>query len=218
MPEDLITTTAVIKVDPQSDSSVLSLLCEANKVRDFALARVIVTDADLVPATQDLSLIANLKKSLTEKKAEYYKPIKAHLDAITAAFQTILTPVEDADKITRAKMTAYDLEQKRKAREAEEINRLRMEAARKEMELKGELTESVNLMEAPPPPVKQVTTDAGSASFVKAPSTWELIDINLVPKEYLILDSVKIGKVIRAGGSIPGIKTILNTQLRVTAK
>ena len=66
-------THVVIRVKPEDDPSVVALTGEALKLRDYAVARVIATDADLPGATNDLALMASLKKALTEKKAEYTK-------------------------------------------------------------------------------------------------------------------------------------------------
>jgi len=38
---------------------------------------------------------------------------------------------------------------------------------------------------------------------------WELEDGDKVPEKYWVLDEVAIGKVIRAGGEIPGIKVVI---------
>lgn len=209
--------TALINIHPESDTSVLSLVCEANRMRDFAIARVIAADADLSPATEDLSMIAKLKKALTEKKAEYYKPVKAHLDAISAAFQTILTPVEEADKITREKIMAYRAEQSRKAAEAEAINQAKLDLARREAALNGgEITVDLTPVEAPAP-VKKVQTDLGTASTMKVVK-WELLDFAAVPDQFKVLDSAKVTKLVKAGGGIPGIRVFEEETLRVTAK
>jgi len=211
------TVTALIKVNPESDTSVLSLLCEANKLRDYALARVIASDADLSPATEDLSLIAKLKKSLTEKKAEYYKPIKTHLDAVSAAFQSLLTPVEEADKITREKIMAYRTEQKRKADEAAAINQAKLDLARREAALNGgEITVDLTPVEAPAP-VHKVQTDLGTASTMKV-LKWELVDFAAVPDQYKMIDAAKVTKIVKVGGTIPGIRTWEEETLRITAK
>ncbi len=212
-------TTAIINIAPQHDLVVLSLARQASQLRDFAVARVIATDADLTPATDDLSIIAKVKKALTEKKADYLKPIKVHVDAVNAAFATIMQPIEEADKITRLKVMAYRAEQESKARQAEDINRLRMEAAEKEMKLKGELTESVNLVEVPIP-VHRVSTDLGSASTMKV-YRWELTDLSQVPPEYKKLDEAKITAVVKASkGSIiiPGIRVYEDSTIRVTTR
>ncbi len=219
MPEDLTATTAVINISPESDLAVLQLVCEGNKLREYAIARTIATDADLKSAVDDLSLIAKVKKALVEKKAEYVKPVKAHLDAFNAAFAMVLTPVEDADRITRQKYDAYRAEQKRRYAEAEEINRKKIELAKQEAAFNG--TGEVTIDTTPvvaPVPIARVQTDVGSAGITH---NWkgEVIDFAALPNEYKIVDYVKLGKVIRAGlHSIPGVRIWEEEGIRVSTR
>ncbi len=135
-------------------------------------------------------------------------------------FKSLAIPLDQADKVTRSKILAYRAEQERKAREAEEINRLRMEAAKKEMELNGELTESVNLVDVAPAPPKTVHTDVGNLGTAKI-WKFEVIDPALVPREYMAVDMVKIGQVVRATKgsiSIPGIRVFSEDTLKVNTR
>lgn len=60
--------------------------------------------------------------------------------------------------------------------------------------------------------IKTINTDLGRAT-IQERKDWEIGDETLIPKEYWKLDESKIGKVIRAGGSVPGItvKTVKST-------
>jgi len=174
--------TAVIRINPAGDESVLLLLCEANLLRGFAESRVVMCADDVMHATEDLSLMANLKKALTAKQTEYVKPIKEQLAGVTDQFKMILTPIEDADRITRAKILAYRAAEQSKSAEIERINNLRMEAARAEAALNGtgEITEPVNLMPEVAPVATKVQTEVGNLgtmkvwklSFPKVPCYW----------------------------------------------
>ncbi len=209
---------AVIKIKPQDDPRVRALADEATKLRDYAVARTIKTDADCKPATEDLSVIARVKKALTEAKADYVKPIRGHLDDVNAAFTLILAPLDEADKVTRNKILAYREEQAKRAAEAEEINRQKAELARREAQFNGtgEITIDTTPVQAQEP-VKRVSTDIGTASVQKV-TTWELVDFAAVPDQYKILDAGKITKLVKGGGTIPGIKVIVKEGLRVTTR
>ena len=215
-----VETTAVasIKIKPENDPRVLALAKEAEQLRDFALARKLTTDADLTPATEDLSIIAKAKKSLTEAKAEYIKPIKGYLEDVNAAFTKIMTPLDEADKVTRNKILTYRSEQQRRQAEAEELNRQALELAKRQAEFSGtgEFTVDTTPIETPPP-VKRVSTELGTAGVVRN-LTWELVDFMLVPDQYKILDAGKITKLVKGGGSIPGIKIFTEETLRVMTR
>jgi len=208
--------TAIINVAPALDPAVGLLKEEAIRLKDFAEKRIIASDADLKPAVDDLSLIANVKKALATKKAEWLKPIKSHIDAVSAVFEEITTPLGQADIINRKKVLDYRAEQQRIADEAEAINRAKLELAQREAKLNdGVITVDLTPIEVPAP-IAKVRTDAGLAGTMKV-TKWELIDFKAVPDEYKTLDSARITKVVKAGGSIPGIKVWEEATLRVTA-
>ena len=182
------------------------------------MSREIKADTDLESVTNDLALIAKVKRALTEKKDEYTRPIKGYLADVTAVFTQMLSVLEDADTINRSKVRDYRAEQSKRALEAEEINRDAKELARRQAEFSGTGEISVDTSKVTAAPViAKISTEMGTAAFTKN-RTWELEDWDKVPKEYKLLDSVRIGKVVRAGGSIPGIKVIVEENLRINTK
>jgi hypothetical protein len=66
-----------------------------------------------------------------------------------------------------------------------------------------------------PDNIKTIHTDLGSAT-IQERKDWEIEDGSLIPQEFYKLDESKIGKIIRAGGSVPGIKikTVLSTAFK----
>jgi len=212
------TKLATIRVRPQQDPAVFALSEQAERLRDIALERRIVCDADLSPATEDLSVIAQVKKGLAAIKTEYVKPIKGHLDDVNAAFNMILKPLEEADSITRAAILAYRAAAQKRAAEAEAINRQAEELARKQAEFSGTGEFTVDTTpKVAPAVVDKVRTDIGSAGVMKV-TKWELVDKAAVPEDYKILDAAKITKIVKAGGSIPGIRVYTEDTLRVNTR
>lgn len=232
--EQEIVTTAIININPKDDMVVLSLLAQADGLLRVAKARVIATDEGMKLATDDMAIIAGVSKALAEKKEEYYRPVKAHLDAITAAFQTLMAPILEADRITRGKWTACRNEQARKKAEADELNRKRqaeadetnrmaMEVARRQAAFNGtgEITVDLTPVVAPPPveapaPIVKIRTDLGTAQVTH---NWkfEVVDSKQVPDDYKMVDLAKLGKVVRAGlHVIPGCRIWDEEGTRVT--
>jgi len=208
-----------ISLRPGEDVEVRDYYHEGVRLLDYANARVIATLEDNKVANDDLSVISKLKKAMEAKKKDYLSPLKEQMDAIRVTYDSLMGPVLEADRITREKMLAWDNEQRRIRAEQEEINRLRLEAAQKEAALNdGEITESVNLVEVMPEPAKSVSTEMGSSGIAQV-KKWEVENLELVPREYLIIDSAKIGKVVRAGiPSIPGIRIWSESSIRNTAR
>ncbi len=216
---DRLWQLVTIKVKPGDDPAVVALAHEATKMRDYALYREIGTDIDLKPAIEELSIIAKLKKALTEKKAEYVLPIRGHLDDVNTAFLKIIMPLEEADRVTRDKVLAYRQAVAKRAAEAEEINRQAVEVARRQAEFSGTGEITVDLTPVlVPVPVARVQTDLGTAGVMKI-RKWEVVDLSIVPLDYLMIDAGKVGKVVKAGiPSITGIRIWVEDSLRVTTK
>ena len=208
-------TAALIQVQPALDDRVRALYKEGVKLKDYALTRVIEGDDDIKVATNDLSIIAGVKKAIEEKRRGYTVPLNDFLKAINAAFKDFVTPLEEADTITRRKVLDYRKEQERIRLEQEHINRLREEAAQAEMALRGEITEPVGLVEVQPAVPERYRTETGLLSGKK---TWEfqVEDFSLLPDDYKVPDMVKIRKVVIAGATIPGVRSWKAESLRVT--
>lgn len=207
-----------IRVSPEGDEAVVALHAEVNKLEVYAVGLAVKTDEDVKAVTNDLSMIANLKKIIEEKRKEYVGPINDHLKAVNEAFKNLTAPLLSADRLLRDKVSAYRQTQERQRAEQEHINQLRMEAARAEMELKGEITESVGLVEVVPEQPDHYRAEAGTLGTAKI-AKWEVADFVQIPDEYKMVDATKIGKVVRAGlRNIPGIRIWEEGSLRVTTQ
>ena len=217
MNEQAEPSKSLVIIEPAKDPEIVSLYNEAIKLQRYAQSQVIRTADDLKPATNDLFIIAKIKKALEEKRKDYVKPLQDHVKTINDAFKTFMEPIESADKIIRQKVLAFQAEQEHIRREQEEINRLRMDAARKEMELKGEISEPVQLVEVMIESPRRVSTDMGTVGQ-RMINKWEIVDFKLVPDEYKMVDSAKITKLVNGGGTIPGIRTWKEPVLTVNTR
>ena len=209
--------TALLRIDPRQDAIVIGFYDEAKKLLDYANARVITSLDDAKLATDDLSMIAKLKKAMESKRKDYLQPFQDHVKEVNEIYKTLMQPIETADMVTRSKVLSFQREQAELKAKQEEINRLRMEAATKEAELNnGEIKESVNIIDVVtiPTHVYADNSTLGTSKVWK----FEVEDLTKIPLEYLIPDMVKIGKVVRAGVKIPGVKSWQENSLRVNSK
>jgi len=204
--QEVKATTAVIQVKPEADPELVSFYGEAVKLQEYAEARTIASVEDIKSATNDLSIIANIKKAMEGKRKAYLTPIQDHVKSINETFKTLMAPIEQANTTTRSKIMAFNAEQERIRREQEAINRMKQETADREAKLKGEETKPVEVAPAIAAPPKRIDAEMGALGQ-RTIRKWELVDIALVPDEYKILDSAKVTKVVKAGvPSIPGIR------------
>ncbi len=206
---DATNQNTAIALRPGEDIEAHNYFNEAMGLLKYAEGRVIKTLQDAQTATNDLALISKLKKAMEAKRKEKLAPHEAQVKAIRDTYTYLMTPVLEAERITKTKQVAFIQEQERIQREQEEINRKRMEAAQAEMKLKGELTESVNLVEVTEAPAR-IMTSLGSSGMVDH-WVFEVIDILAVPREYLVIDSAMLNAIAKKHHDskiIPGIKFI----------
>lgn len=205
--DEPVAETALV-LRPGEDVEVRGYYADGVKLFDSARSLVIATTEDLKPANDSLSFISKLKKAMESKRKTYLDPLKASMDAIRDTYDYLMIPVLEADKIIRAKMTAYDAEQRRIRAEQEGINRKRQEAAEAELRLKGKVTEPVNLVEVASEPTKSVSTDIGSSGLTDH-WKYEIIDFALLPDEYKVVDSSMLNAVAKKHHDqkqVPGVR------------
>jgi hypothetical protein len=199
----------------------LSLVEKANLM-------MIIDDANLTIANQFLIDCRQMRKRI----GEHCDPVieqahKAHKAAVRQK-KIFEEPVIKAEQIIMPKITKYrsDQEQKRLAEE----KRLREEAERKaqeealaqaiEAEQSGAIEIADEIMAAPVQFVAPVVKDLPKMESVSEREVWsfDVVNINLLPKEFLIVDEKAIGRVVRAmkdKTNIPGVLVKCNKTLAV---
>jgi len=197
-----------VALRPGEDIEARNHYEEALRLLEYAEKRVIASLEDNKAASDDLTIISRLKKQMEVKKREYLDPLRVQAEAIRETYSTLMDPILAAEKLTKDKMLAYDSEQRRIRAAQEEINRKRIEAAQEEMKLKGELSESVNLVEVVPEAPKTIKTFMGT-SGTKENWKWEVIDFALVPDTYKMINPAILtptAKSYKDTRTIPGIR------------
>jgi hypothetical protein len=146
---------------------------------------------------------------------------KAH-KALTALRDSVLSPFKQAENTIKGKLGIYQMEVERKRQQ--EAERLRKEAeakaeadrlakAEKQMD-SGDLAGCQKTLEAPiaPVAVKLETPEPPKVAGVSFREVWkyEVVDPNIIPREYLIVDESKLRRVVgalgKAAANIPGIR------------
>ncbi len=201
--------TTLLLGKPESNPEIQAFYQQALALRDFAIARVILTNEDLEPANDDLILIRRVKKAMDEKRKEYLKPFQDHVKETNEAYKTLMQPIEEADTVTAGKMLTFGAEQERKIREAEAIEADKLALARREAELNsGEITVDLTPIKKPEPVPDRIRTGMGMSSQ-RDNWQWEIVDINQVPREYLMVNAGMLTPIVKASKgrlTIPGIR------------
>ncbi len=208
---------AILAVTPGQDLKVQELLTEVMKAKEYADKRVIESDRDAKDATNDLSMMAQLKKAIEEKRKEYLGPVQQKVKEFNEAFKLLTDPLLDADRTTRSKVLSYHQEIDRKRKEAEAIAQEKAMLEAREAALEGREVQAISLPPEQSASPNHVRAEAGMAG--KAVNwKFRVVDFSLVPEKYKVLDYVHVGKLVRAGErEIPGLEIYPEQSLRVTS-
>ena len=210
--------TELVHIGPLNDRSVVALRDEATRIVQYARDRQIQTPEDLVPATDDLALIAKVKRAIEAKKREYTDPISDALSAIRNDFALLLDPINEADQITRRKISEYKKAVDAKQREIEAIRR-ENEELRRRAEAVGETAKEVEVpvVEAVPERTRTDLGTLGSRTIWK----WEIIDFSQVPDLYKSPNHGAITSAVKASKGtieIPGIRIFPDESITVNTR
>lgn len=182
---------------------------------------VTVTTAEqMETAAAILRDVKALQKDADAAQKAVTQPLEAQKKSAIAWFRDRITSKLDAaENVLKRAILAYQAEQDRIRREAqraadeaarkerERIERQAAAAAKKGQDEKAEqLAERAQTIVAP-----VVQTEAPKVSGVSTRDLWkwEITDPAAIPREYLAIDEVKIGKVVRAlkgDTTIPGVR------------
>ena len=147
---------------------------------------------------------------------------RAALRGLQDTLKSLTDPVEQARKVVKGKIADYRTEQERLRREEE---RRRSEEAQKRREAdavelaaalekagKGEAAEKlVEQVIAAPAPMIHVPSQVAKGTGVTIRTVWKfrIVDASAVPREWLMVDEVKVGRAVRESKGatvIPGIE------------
>lgn len=211
--------TAVVQIAPQNDAGVAALVDNISELLKYAQTRSIGSLEDVTIATEDLTIMANLKKAVYTKKEEYTRPLMTHLDGVRDVFKSIHEPLAQASQILRAKVLAYQAKVQRKADEATRIAFEERRLAEEKAALNGTPVAEVEQVqvETPQPTTKGELGDSGQAMITK----WEVTAFALVPDDYKKIDEGVLTPVVKASKgkiTIPGIRIWQEPTLQVRPK
>jgi hypothetical protein len=173
---------------------------QVSKAEQAATALQIKTADDLTVATELLGKIKTVGKMITQKKESITKPLNEALRNARNLFAPLESQYDSAERIVKDKMVIYQNAQIAAAAKATAKVEAKVEAGKMSFEKAAEKIEAVT-------PQKNVTTNAGAAQF-RTVKEVVIEDESLVPREYLMLDMVKIRKVAIAGVEIAGVKIV----------
>lgn len=155
----------------------------------------------MIQATETLSRLNQYADSVDAKKQTIVKPISDALKAARALFSPIEAKLEEGIGSIRQAMSQYQTEQKRLA--DEEAAKIANRVGEGKGKIKAET--AVKKMEEIDRPATGISTESGSIKF-KTVQKFEVMDVALLPKEYILPNDTAIRDAMKAKIEIPGVR------------
>ena len=228
-------------VIPADDPAVVAVRGKiATLARECEAVEVIGLDSKAA-AVNVLSAIARAKTEAERARLGFVTPLKQYTSGVDRLFRELIAPLVQGDQVLRRKILDYDKAERLRLAEAaaqEERERLRSEALVKEAEkadqagerpVAGALldqaveaqakAEEAGKVAAAAPPPKTFGTPFGASATTRKVWTYEITDAALIPREYLIPDSLRLQREITSGllRELPGLRIFERETISVRA-
>jgi len=207
-----------------TDIKIVEINKELKPIIEIGERIKIENQEGMIEATELLKKIIDKKKNVEADRVSIVKPLNDQVKFINEKFKAIIQPLEALETAIKDKMLGYrkiEAEKIRKQQEEEESRKkaeLEAEQKRqlaeaktiKDKEVKKEIVKDIKKAEfAYTPTVTQSSNVKSSAGtfIAKKVKRFEIVDVNLLPREYLIPNETKIRKAVNDGyNDIPGLR------------
>lgn len=180
--------------DIRADQEVITIQQAAPGYVDKARAITVKDELTSKGANDIVLALKKMIKRLDDRRKFFNKPLKDHAKAIDNDFADRMAPLKEAYEILRGKLETYVVEQSRIQRAKDE--KIRIENEKKAEAASGFLAEDVK-----PPEVAKTNTQVRSSfgkSYLVKNWTFKLVNIEKVPRAYMVLDEKKVRNMIKA--------------------
>ena len=215
-------------MQPNYDPTVIAIIPDRDALAARARALTIRSPNDYEEAAGWLKSIKGFLNVIETARLKVTKPLNEALRARNAEAKEASQPLLEAETKIKRSMIAYSDEQdrirkeeQRRLDEAAEKERQRLDEIAQRAAAKGQDKKAENFADraaAVQAPVVQ--TAAPKVGGISIPKVWtfEITDEDLIPREYLVIDEVRIRKVVTAlkgDTKIPGVRVF--EQKRIAA-
>ena len=208
MAEELAGETAVVKIAPDKDEGYIKLLGETTKLLEYSNKLVISGVEDKKAATNDLIIMGDLGKQIEVIKKEWLGPIDEHRKTVFDMFKQLTDSLAQAVRQTKTAMLLYDQEQENRRLELAGIARQEQELEDARARAENRAPVEVQAAAIPEPDTGQTRSEMGLASTVDH-WKYEIIDLALIPREYMLPDAVLLGNTAKRHHDqkpVPGVR------------
>jgi hypothetical protein len=172
------------------EKELVEIKTRISGVQEVANSLIVQNQEDLDSAGDFLKQISNTEKIITQKKQEITKPLMASLAKVRDLFKPLEHSLSKAKEVIKSKMLDYTIEEEEKAEKKKEAIAKKVETG------KMSLNSALEKLEAIQSPKTNTRTEL----------KFSVENIDLIPKEYFILNIELVKKDVKNGVEIPGIK------------
>jgi len=156
---------------------------------------------DMEKANDHLSNAKAQLKAITEEKEKVTKPMNEALKAERARWKPAEEALDGVIKDIRRKMSVYQTEQDRIEREAEAKIAARVGKGKGKLKVETAVNRIQEIERAP----SKLTSSKGKLTF-RTVQKFEVMDLTMLPKEYILPDMVEIRTAMKLGKQVPGVR------------
>lgn len=168
-------------------------------IRQASTVTSITTQDQMTGATELLSLLNKKLDMVEAEENKVVKPIKEALKAEQDRWKPLKAMLKEGIDILRGSMSAYQTMMVKKQREEE----AKIAARIGEGKGKIKMETGIKKLDAVERPEEKIVTDVGTAGF-RTVQKLKIIDEKLIPREYMIVDEVKLKAALKGGVKVPG--------------
>jgi hypothetical protein len=209
--------TATIDIDKEGQQLAVDTKEMAARYSDFP----IVDGKDCERGAEVLKEVKAYKNKLEEKRFEMTRPLDQAKKSIMEFFRQPMDALDTLERNIKSRIISYQQEERRKADIAQKKLQAAADAKAKELRdkaaaeaAKGNTAKAAQLMDKAAEkevavPVVAADIPKVAGVFTKQVWKYQIIDVNAIPREYMIPDEKKIGAMARASKGtlqIPGVK------------
>lgn len=182
-----------------SNKELVSIQKQVSPVVAFVGEMTITSSEDMSDATSKLSELNKFADNIKIEKEKITKPINEALKEVRAKYKPVEDMVDEAISILKKKMGDYQMEAIRIQKEQEKVIAEKLASGKIKVETALKRMDKVEEVE------NKVKTENGSVSF-RTEKDFQVEDISLLPKEYLLPNEVSIRSAMKKGTELPGVK------------
>ena len=183
-------------IDPKT---LAPIKAQATKAAKYAGGLVIKTPADEKAAIEELSAINKIGDEVKERKDKILRPLLDATKATRELFKPIEESVENAVAIIKKKLITYRTEAEKKQEEEKAKLGDRVEKGTLKPETAVRKLNEMQTLE------KSVGTNDSSVQY-KTVKKVRIVNEQLIPREYLLVNEPAVRKAALAGTAIPGVE------------